>query len=270
MQADLFNPPAVLRIPARRRDPSTSKAAASVIGMQFGRLTLIAVSGERTKDGRTKVECSCSCGGRIIAAFKDIRSGSTKSCGCLQRESHLIAAKKNTRHGLTNAPEWESWQSMRRRCDNPMHKSFALYGGRGISVCERWLVFENFLADMGPRPSGTTLDRYPDRDGNYEPGNCRWATNKEQQRNRRSNRPITAFGETKLVVEWSEDPRCAVSHDALAKRLDAGWPAEAAMSMQKYATRSLPKTMRPGLARPTGETEVSQEGRSERQWKAVA
>lgn len=92
----------------------------------------------------------------------------------------------HTRHGLISR-EYRSWSSMKERCNNPNSISWKYYGARGITVCERWFKFENFLADMGPRPQGTTLDRFPNKDGNYEPGNCRWATATEQRANRRPN-----------------------------------------------------------------------------------
>lgn len=103
------------------------------------------------------------------------------------------------------SPTYRSWQAMRQRCDHPEHVHFADYGGRGVTICARWQSFENFLADMGERPAGTSLDRHPNKDGDYGPGNCRWATQRQQQRNRRSNRPITAFGRTMLLVEWAEE-----------------------------------------------------------------
>jgi hypothetical protein len=101
----------------------------------------------------------------------------SKSCG-----AHV---SKNRRHGLSDNPEHRTWTRIRERCNNPSHGDYPKYGGRGIKVCERWDSFENFLADMGPR-NGLTIDRYPDSNGNYEPGNCRWATRTEQSRNRGS------------------------------------------------------------------------------------
>lgn len=158
-------------------------------------------------------------------------------------------------------PYW-SWLAMRQRCSNPRHKQFADYGGRGINVCQRWEKFENFLADMGKRPSGLTLDRV-DNDGDYSPENCRWATRSEQMRNQRRTtavggvplaelaeqmgvrrgtlsarlkahgsltsptnkleKRVTFAGETKSVRQWSLDPRCPVSPSQFKRRLRAGW-----------------------------------------------
>jgi hypothetical protein len=108
-------------------------------------------------------------------------------------------SRLKNRHDLT----YSSWSSMIDRCQRPKATGFDNYGGRGISICERWLDYENFLADMGERPGGTTLDR-EDTDGDYKPGNCRWATQLEQARNRRTNLVVSMNGETKCLMEWSK------------------------------------------------------------------
>jgi hypothetical protein len=105
-------------------------------------------------------------------------------------------------HGMTDTPEWRAWKGMVERCTSPTHKAWAHYGGRGIKVCKRWLTFENFYADMGPRPDGMTLDRENNNRG-YSPANCRWATWDEQQNNRRSNVYLTLDGETKTLKQWA-------------------------------------------------------------------
>jgi hypothetical protein len=125
-------------------------------------------------------------------------SGQAKSCGCLVYHGGLPP-----RHGMTNSSTYAIYTGMLSRCRNPNNKSYSFYGGRGISVCDRWLTFENFLADMGERPDGTSLDRYPDVDGNYEPGNCRWATTLEQANNKRSNVYIEHDGLRLTLTQWS-------------------------------------------------------------------
>lgn len=123
--------------------------------------------------------------------------------GFAQTSRQRAAAKiANTTHGMSHTPTYVSWNSMRQRCLNPKNPNYRDYGGRGIVCCDRWSSFEAFLADMGVRPAGTTLER-EDNDGNYEPGNCRWATPTSQSRNRRNNLRITHEGETLLLADWS-------------------------------------------------------------------
>lgn len=136
--------------------------------------------------------CHCDCGATRAVRTKSLLRGASTSCGCFNRDVvGQIAASTNRRHGMTRTPTYTSWQAMRTRCENPRRIGFANYGGRGIAICERWHSFENFLADMGERPIGASLDRL-NNDGNYEPGNCRWATRCEQNRNRRSVRMTPA------------------------------------------------------------------------------
>lgn len=130
----------------------------------------------------------------------------------------------------TDDPKYyDIWVQMRARCNNPNHPSFKWYGARGIFVCERWNSFQTFAEDMGERPEGMQIDRI-DNDGNYEPENCRWVTSTENHRNRRGNRLLTAFGETKTMAEWLEDDRCAVSKNTLKNRVFRGWPDEEAIT----------------------------------------
>lgn len=142
---------------------------------------------------------------------------------------HRVVGPK-ARHGYSYAAEYRAWQTMRLRCTDPTNAAYPNYGGRGIKVCARWLnSVEAFIADMGPKPSPKhELDRYPDNDGHYEPGNCRWATRSENDRNRRSNRLIEHDGETLPLVAWAE--RTGIRTDVIAKRLDAGWPVTEALS----------------------------------------
>lgn len=129
-------------------------------------------------------------------------------------------------HGMRKTPVWGVWWQMIQRCRNERHPAFKDYGARGIRVCERWQRFENFYADMGPRPDGLTLERV-DNDGNYEPGNCKWASRVEQHRNRRSTHFIEWNGERLPISVWDE--RLGYSKGTLAKRLRNGWTLEHAM-----------------------------------------
>jgi len=144
-------------------------------GQRFGRLTVIS----RVISGRSKHWlCRCECGRERSLEVHYVVRGKIRSCGCLGGETHGHA-----RHGA-HTRTYRSWASMIQRCTNPKATGFRYYGGRGITVCESWNSFANFLADMGDRPIGKTLDRM-DNDGNYEPGNCRWATRLQQNRNQR-------------------------------------------------------------------------------------
>src|SRR5215510_2760970 len=131
-------------------------------------------------------------------------------------------------HGLTGTRVYKTWRSMKERCLNPKNPSYKCYGGRGIKICERWLSFENFLADMGDKPLGLTLER-KDNNGDYTPENCYWATAKEQARNRGTNRYLTYNGITKTLTEWAEEK--GMSPAALARRLNAEWSLEEALTL---------------------------------------
>ena len=150
----------------------------------YGLLTPVRIIERR--NGKIIWECRCACGGRAELAIGNLRSGNSTNCGCVRR-SGLIA--RNTTHGLGRTPEYSSWANMIQRCHNPNHPKFHYWGGRGIIVCHEWRnSFSAFLAHIGPRPSsGLSIDRFPDNDGNYEPGNVRWANQKDQVANSRSN-----------------------------------------------------------------------------------
>lgn len=153
-----------------------------ISGQRFGRLTVLSLAGQ-AKDGRFRWLCRCDCGTYTIVRGPKLRSGRTQSCGCLKLD-RKGTKNPNFKHGLSFSPEWHSWDSMIQRCENLKHTSYKNYGARGIKVCDRWHSFENFVSDMGRRPSGHTLDRI-NNDGNYEPGNVKWSTPKEQAGNRR-------------------------------------------------------------------------------------
>lgn len=189
-------------------------------GMKFGRLVAIGCVG--TRRGRWK--CRCDCGCEKVLRRHILLDGITQSCGCLRRDR--AAASRKT-HGLSQTPSYSSWIAMIRRCTDPTQSFFARYGGRGISICARWMKFENFLADMGHRPAGTTIDRI-DNNGNYEPGNCRWATRKEQSRNLSVNRIISFRGESLCLTAWAE--RIGFAPRVLTKRFKCGWSVEKALT----------------------------------------
>jgi hypothetical protein len=152
-------------------------------GKRFGRLVVTAYVGDR------KRSCVCDCGPRVVARGSDLRKGRINSCGCLKRELNKTRAIK---HGMSGTPEYKTWASMKARCLYPCVNGFENYGRRGISVCEDWHSFEAFFADMLERPPGCSLDRI-DPNGNYEPGNCRWATAIQQTHNRRPRRASVAM-----------------------------------------------------------------------------
>lgn len=151
---------------------------------------------------RGKFKCP-HCGGAFEARISHVTGGNIISCGC------IFKGKK--KHGATSSngyrsEEYKSWYCMIRRCIDESHHSYKRYGGAGIKVAERWKDFNNFLVDMGLRPSPShTLDRYPNKSGNYEPGNVRWATHKQQSRNLKNNLTVTYKNQTKTLVEWCEE-----------------------------------------------------------------
>lgn len=149
------------------------------VGKVYGRLTVVRrfECGPASKGQRTRWVCKCECGSDKVATGHELACGDTTSCGCFQRES---TGDRHRRHGMTKTPTYNSWQAAKERCHNPNATHYASYGGAGIEMCELWRKsFEAFLADMGPRPEGMTIDRLDQCKG-YEPGNCRWATIEEQ------------------------------------------------------------------------------------------
>jgi hypothetical protein len=174
--------------------------ALDLTGKTKGRLTALYPIKKRNNSGRIVWKFQCKCGNKPEISAHDFRSGKTCSCGCLQLERIKIA---KITHGMRNTRTYKTWASMIQRCENLNDSSYKDYGGRGIKVCERWHKFENFLANMGNRPESLTLDRWPDNDGSYEPGNCRWATTKEQRAN---SRPISCGpAKQSWFRAWRED-----------------------------------------------------------------
>jgi hypothetical protein len=172
-------------------------------GSAYGRLTVVSRA-ENTKGNRRAVwNCICECGNTTKSGGDALRIGKTNSCGCLKNElSAERIATINTTHGKCKTPEYSVWTGMLSRCRNDNEKQYHRYGGRGISVCERWLSFENFLEDMGECPKGMSIERL-DNDGNYEPSNCKWVTRHEQDRNKSTNTTITYNGVTMILTDWA-------------------------------------------------------------------
>jgi hypothetical protein len=170
-------------------------------GRIFGRLKVLNfVNSEKY----TKWRCVCECSNELTVLANNLKRGTTKSCGCLQKES---ASKVNKVHGLKNTPEYRAWINMKNRCYNQHDKRYSDWGGRGIKVCDRWLhSFESFLSDMGKKPTRLhSLDRHPDINGNYEPGNCRWATMPQQNRGKRNNIWLEHNGIKKILSDWAKE-----------------------------------------------------------------
>ena len=176
-------------------------AKKDLIGMRFGKLVVLSDSGQRGKGGNVKWTCRCDCGKTTIVTGNNLKSKSILSCGC-HRSDRMT--KRNSKHLMAHSLTYYVWDGIKKRCTNPKSPNFHLYGGRVINVCDRWLnSFDNFLADMGEKPPGMSIDRI-DVNGDYQPSNCRWATAKEQCNNKRSNTLITYNGETKTLSQWSE------------------------------------------------------------------
>lgn len=206
-----------------------------ITGQKFGRLTVIRYAG-KVPNNDHRWRCVCECGTEKPIRHNCLLSGKTSSCGCYKKE-RINASKRNRRHGMWGTPTWNSWDGMISRCTNPANASYANYGGRGITVCDKWKTFEGFFSDMGIREEGCELDRI-DTNGNYSPANCRWVTVKQQMRNKRNNRMVTFNGETLCVAEWEE--RFGVNRDVIYARLRAGWDAALAVSQpaHKYTRKS--------------------------------
>lgn len=208
--------------------------AHNLAGRVFGRLT--ATSQMELRDRRrTYWLCTCDCGNVKWVISDALKSGATRSCGCLNDETRREATIHGHDRAGDQSAEYTTWHSMKQRCLNPMNDRYSYYGGRGIKVCDRWNEFRNFLTDMGLRPSPDhSLDRYPDNDGDYCPGNCRWATDQEQARNTSRNRMIEFRGEILCIEDWRR--RLGMSHATIHHRLN-NWSVERALTQPVKSRR---------------------------------
>lgn len=210
---------------ARANPPSPHPS----LGDVFDRLTITGSAFRYGSEQRWHVRCICECGSEKIAECRSLRSGETLSCGCLQRS---VLGDSRRKHGHSRGPgkvssTYITWSAVLQRCLDEKSISYPYYGARGIKICERWRDdFCAFLEDMGERPDGMTLDRFPDKNGHYEPGNCRWATNEEQANNKRNNVYFEYMGEMRTSSQIAR--AVGLSPAALRQRLSKGWSLERA------------------------------------------
>lgn len=192
----------------------STKSQSIQIGEKYGRLTVIEYVG---KDGYNHklFKCKCDCGNEIVSLGCNIKRGRTKSCGCYKRD---LLKEIHTTHGKRNHPLYSVWRSMRKRCENPKDIGYRLYGGRGIRVCDEWNDFQNFFtwAIENGYKSGLTLDRI-DVNSNYMPSNCRWASMKVQNNNKRNTIYISAYGQVHTIAEWEEIT--GINHETIYRRI---------------------------------------------------
>ena len=190
-------------------------------GQKFGQLTVLGYAGKVGKKNECAWNVRCACGREKVVPAKYLYR--VVSCGCLRRAAHGHAKGRRS-------DTYSSWHSMIKRCRNPKATHYDLYGGRGIKVCERWQSdFAAFLADMGERPGKKfSIDRFPNKNGNYEPGNCRWATRSEQQNNRRDTYLLTYQGRTQGIAQWSRE--VGINLYTIRSRVESGMSVEEALT----------------------------------------
>ena len=196
-------------------------SAVDITGQVFGRWTVLK-RGEN-QNGTAMWLCKCECGNINTVQGGHLRNGHSKSCGCFKRE---LAAERCTTHGMVDSREYSSWKAMKKRCLNPNDIGFKRYGGRGITVCPEWMVFENFYADMGERPEGTSLDRIDNSKG-YFSDNCRWSTDKQQCNNRSCSRILEFLGMKRTLAQWAEI--ADMNYQTLFNRISSGWSVHQAL-----------------------------------------
>lgn len=203
-------------LPAGRK---RNRSLKDYTGTRFGRLVGVQLlQRDETTENNHLWRFRCDCGAEKDARIKLVRSGNTTSCGCAFRD---VMVERNTTHGLSRNPAYKIWKGMKARCNTPTNTDYASYGGRGIRVCERWSEFPNFLADMGERPEGHSIDRI-DVNGHYEPSNCRWSPPVEQANNKRTSRLIEIGGEIRTLQQWSDHH--GIGRSLVAWRMRQGWP----------------------------------------------
>lgn len=196
----------------------------NLIGKTFGLWTVISFAGSANRKYMWNCTCVCGRSGRVASSC--LICGSSTNCGCVRK---VKLGLLKTKHGMEKKPEYQTWKAMKARCMYQRHASYKNYGGRGISVCERWRNdFAAFYFDIGPRPSPQHSVERRDNDGNYEPSNCYWATTAEQQANKRDNHRITYNGQTNTLSQWSQIT--GLDQRRIGHRIKAGWTIERALT----------------------------------------
>lgn len=201
-------------------------------GRRFGRLMVREYAGCR--EGRSFWRCDCQCGSEAVIYSYSLTRGASVSCGCGVREA---TRWRNTKHGRSHLPEYNSWANMKQRCFNKNNKNYEQYGARGITVCDEWKDdFGAFLRYIGRRPSSRhSVDRYPNGNGSYEPGNVRWATPTQQSANSSTIRLISFGGTTLYLSEWAT--RIGLCPSSLLSRFDRGWSLKEALTTPRLKSR---------------------------------
>ncbi len=203
---------------------SRGRSLIDITGTRVGNWTVLRLA--EIREHKAYWLCRCDCGKEAEVVSSVLRKGQSKSCGCMTKRRISDAVRT---HGGTGTPEHRVWKSIITRCCNPKARCFPRYGGRGIRICERWRSsFAHFLADVGARPSVKHQIEREDNDGDYEPGNCRWATDAEQRRNKRTNRFVEHDGLRLTITDWSK--RTGIDKTTLRNRILRGWPASRALT----------------------------------------
>lgn len=215
--------------------PRSKPLSEANIGQRFGMLVIQAGLFKRA-DGRSVFECVCDCGGTKTAKPSDLNRGFVSSCGCAKRQVLLDRNQAMATHRKSGTAEYRIWKGIIERCLNASSKYYDRYGGRGITVCDRWRDgFQNFWDDMGARPSQRLTIERKDNDGPYSPENCIWATRKQQANNKRNSHLVTHDGVTRTVAQWAE--AIGVKPVTIYGRLRRGMSAEVALTVTDLRRR---------------------------------
>lgn len=197
-------------------------------GIKYGRLTIVEEKEKYISPKgypQRRVLCKCECGNTHICTLNNLKNGSTKSCGCYQKE---LASRTKSTHGMSGSRPHSIWNQMIMRCHNPKSRGFKNYGAKGITVCEKWKTFEGFWEDMSNGyKDNLTIDRINNSKG-YSKSNCKWSTPREQQNNRSNNRKFTFDGETLTMMQWAR--KTGLKRQTIESRLRRGWTVENALT----------------------------------------